>query len=146
LELLPPVWSSKHQTIILAKGAATATATTTNTATDDALTTTTRSHIIVLNRNAKELKTTLESLDYLDKTYRMTKAVPSAEVNLDNPQMYIAVPIRVECCNVLSVLDGDSKAAAAAACDGMPWLSLVVAHGRQAVPYSTAMLGNNISR
>jgi hypothetical protein len=87
----------------------------------------TTSVLYVTTRNAKALKTALEESGYLDKSFRMTKADGSV---MEKPASYIAVPVTDEC---LAVLEEQS--------DPPAWYSLVIAKGKQQVPFSTALLG-----
>jgi len=86
--------------------------------------------LYVRNKNAKELKVALEALNYLDKTYRMTKAVYITPV--DDAHQHVAVPINQTCVSAMSRNDLTSS---------MPWISIIISRGRQAVPYSTSILG-----
>lgn len=87
----------------------------------------TTSVLYVTTRNAKALKTALEESEYLDKSFRMAKADGSL---LENPANHIAVPVTDEC---LAALEEQS--------DLPTWYSLVVAKGKQQVPFSTVLLG-----
>ena len=72
----------------------------------------------------------LEALNYLDKTYRITKAVYTTPV--DDTHHHVAVPINENCVSTMSRHDLASN---------LPLISIVVSRGRQAVSYSTSILG-----
>lgn len=81
--------------------------------------------------NAKTIKTALEEAGYLDKRYRMIKA--ESGPSLEDPAGIIAVPVTNECM------------AALANNEELPdWFSLLVTTGIQKVPFSTAVLGQQM--
>lgn len=80
----------------------------------------------VANRNAKALRTALDSENLLNKIYRMGKA-EGLESNLVD---HIAVPVKKEGLRYL------------AAREKPYWTQLVVASGLQKMPLSTAVLGS----
>lgn len=73
----------------------------------------------------------MEEESLLDRSFRMTKADSSAHFQNNRP--HIAVPITKE---AKARLFGDPSVS-----DVYPWLTLIAAHGRQKVPYSTSVLG-----
>lgn len=87
--------------------------------------------VYVENKNAKHLKTALEQVSFLNRSFRMTKADSSALIQNEKP--HIAVPITNEC---KERLFGNNHAT-----EMYPWASLISAQGRQKVPYSTSVLG-----
>ena len=86
--------------------------------------------LYVTNKDAKTLKTALESDSLLDKTFRMTKA----DAKLWNPKMHIAVPVVPRC---LKVMQGGDLSPPPA------WLSLVIGTGKQEVPFSSVVLSQH---
>lgn len=88
----------------------------------------------VTARDAKTLKTALEQAGYLDKRYRMTKAETGP--SLENTDGHIAVPVTRECLAIFEENRGEM----------LDWCSLIVARGRQQVPFSTAVLGRQQKR
>lgn len=86
--------------------------------------------LYVANKNAKALRTALESENLLDKTYRMIKAQDTPA--LESSVGHIAVPVKEE---ALTCVSRSVKKPS--------WVHLVVAAGKQQVPLSTAVMGSN---
>ena len=86
--------------------------------------------LYVANKNAKALRTALESENLLDKTYRMIKAQDTPA--LESAIGHIAVPVKEEALSCVS-----------RSVQKPPWVHLVVAAGQQQVPLSTAVMGSN---
>ena len=88
--------------------------------------------VYVKNKKARELKVALQTLGFLDRTFRMTKADDSSPYNTSSG--IIAVPITKSCLKILSESKHD---------DYMSWVSLIEGLGEQQMPFSTAIMGRS---
>lgn len=85
-----------------------------------------RNVLFVAASDAKALKTALEEVGYLDKTYRMSKASDSSSIQ--NPRRpHIAVPVTKE--GLDKMYQGE-----------VAWATFVVGTGKQEMPLSTAVM------
>ena len=87
--------------------------------------------LYVASKNAKVLKTALESISYLDKRYRMKKADKSAPIS--DSCACIAVPVTKSCVEEVVYADGEKP---------IWYEEFVLAIGKQVVPFSTVVLGS----
>ncbi len=108
--------------------------------------------IYVKNQNAKELKQQLQSLNYLDRDYRMTKAddqnTSSSSVSVKDLPLtgMIAVPITDIGLSVVSGTIKDIRNSSNHSSESMneemnDWMKLIEGIGVQEMPYSTKVMG-----
>jgi hypothetical protein len=91
--------------------------------------------VYVSASNAKKVKVELESLEYLDKRYKMVKVV-SGNANL------IALPITDSCLSYLIKKGNRSEASDGSGGESLfAFESLIVKTGRESVPLSSSSLG-----
>lgn len=90
--------------------------------------------VYVVNRKAKELKQKLQSLNFLDRNYRMTKADQNSALRVNNVNGMIAVPVTRSCLDYISTSQEDEK-------NEVEWIGLIEGIGTQDMPYSTVVMG-----
>jgi hypothetical protein len=91
--------------------------------------------VIVLRRNAKSAKTSLENANLLHPNFRMTPADPIASIVAEASDHQ---PLNLGDCIAIPVVKDYEKARGS----GLPLYDFVMGSGIQWCPYSTAILGN----